>query len=261
MRRLALALVLLTAACVETRGSKWMAEPLPADDFPPMGRGASPAPPRPEPRASELDLPTEPPPQRRPGAEPAGRRVGTFRNTYYDFPREDGFDGAATPIMSASCQPIAQVPRGFHDAVCVQGSGRLKSGTTVSFAKRDCECAEICPRSGQKICFEALDARKFPFGRGSLGQPVTPMVTVAVDPSVVPLGTPIYLAAFDGIETSNGVHDGCFLAEDRGVKVVGDHVDIFTGDPKLTRLLESVVPSNKGVEVQLDVPKCSRLKR
>ena len=67
-----------------------------------------------------------------------GRVLGTFRNTYYDFPRESDHAGAAVPLMSPSCKPISKVPRGFFPAVCVQGSGLLRQGFTVSFAKRDC---------------------------------------------------------------------------------------------------------------------------
>ncbi len=63
----------------------------------------------------------------------------------------------------------------------MQGSGRLGAGQTVSFAKRDCACAAVCPRTGQKICFERLDPARFPSGRGASGGPITPLRTVAVD--------------------------------------------------------------------------------
>ena len=61
--------------------------------------------------------------------------LGTFRNTYYDFPTEADFSGDAMPLRDAKCGAITNVPRGFHDAICVQGSGILKNGQTVSFAK------------------------------------------------------------------------------------------------------------------------------
>jgi 3D (Asp-Asp-Asp) domain-containing protein len=188
--------------------------------------------------------------------------LGVFRNTYYDFPSEADHKGAMTRIFSATCAPIAEVPRGFHDAVCVQGSGQLKNGTTVSFARRDCECAEVCPRSGQKICFEALDHAQFPWGRGSTGKPIKPLVSVAVDPAVIPLGTAIYLPEYDGIprdEEGGAPHDGCFLAQDRGSRVVGNHIDIFTGSERSTMHWNGLVPSNKGVTVVVNAPRCLRL--
>ena len=184
-----------------------------------------------------------------------------YRNTYYDFPREGGGAKDAT-IFDATCAPIARVARAFHDQVCVQGSGRLASGATVSFAKRGCPCAAVCPRTGQQICFERLDPAKFPSGRGAMGKAVTPLRTVAVDSSVIPLGTVIFIPEFVGMPGLDATqHDGCFVAEDRGVKVVGRQVDVFTGDPSVTVRWNSMVPSNQGVHVRLDDSRCKmRLK-
>lgn len=189
-----------------------------------------------------------------------GRVVGQFRNTYYDFPREADHHASErdlVDVMSASCQPIAKVPRGFHDAVCVQGSGSLKRGGTISFAKRDCECAQVCPRTQQKICFDALDPVAFPWGRGAAGKPIAPLRTIAADTNVLPMGTIVYLPELDG--AGEPASDGCFVVEDRGVRVQGEHVDIFTGHPGQTAILNRQVPSNQGVTVVVDAPKCARL--
>jgi 3D (Asp-Asp-Asp) domain-containing protein len=187
-----------------------------------------------------------------------GELLGVFRNTYYDFPAEFSFQGPKVLLMNASCKPISEVPRAFYDAVCVQGSGTLVNGTTVSFSKRDCGCAEVCPRTGQKICFDALDQEQFPWGRGALGKAITPLLSIAVDSTVIPLGTVVYIAEFDGVERRPGGarHDGCFVAEDRGMKVKGEHVDIFTGNPSTTQHLNQVVPSNVGVHVYSGTARC-----
>ena len=189
------------------------------------------------------------------------RRADSFRNTYYDFPRE-GAGKKESKVFDAACKPIADVSREFHDQVCLQGSGRLASGATISFAKRDCECAAECPKSKQKICFEALDPKLFPSGRGALGQAVTPLRTIAVDDTVVPLGSLVYIPEFDGLPRPDGTsHDGCFIAEDRGSGVQGLHIDIFTGDPATTRSWNQLVPSNGGVHVEVDAPRCQHLNR
>ncbi len=162
--------------------------------------------------------------------------------------------------MGAGCTPIASVPRGFYDTVCMQGSGLLRGGRAVSFARRDCACAAVCPRSGEQICFEALDPRRFPWGRGATGHAITPLVTVAADTHVLPLGTHIYVAEFDGIARTAGSSDrldGCFIVEDRGVRIQGAHLDVFAGDERSTAYLNTVVPSNAGVSVSVDVPKCA----
>lgn len=188
-----------------------------------------------------------------------GRSLGRFRNTYYDFPSEADFGGEAVALMDGTCSPIKQVPVEFHDALCVQGSGNLSTGVTVSFAKRDCVCARICPRTGQKICFEALNPTSYPWGRGALGEPITPLVTVAVDDSVIPMHTVLYIPEFDGLPrdaSQTAFHDGCFIAQDRGLKVKGQHIDVFTGLRSVTSLWNQLVPSNQGVTVMLDAPNC-----
>jgi 3D (Asp-Asp-Asp) domain-containing protein len=190
-----------------------------------------------------------------------GQVLGTFRNTYYDFPSEGEFAGESTPLYDGSCNVIAQVRRDFHDALCVQGSGALSSGSPVSFAKRDCSCARTCPRTGQKICFESLDKARFPWGRGATGRAVTPLLTVAVDSSVVALETALYIPEFEGLPRDldgTSRHDGCFIAQDRGLKVTGKHIDVFTGEPALTRLWNRLLPSNRGVTVVVGSPKCAR---
>lgn len=247
----------------QSRGSHWI-----VDDRPREARTTDER----ESGASSTDLPDQEwadAPGKRPllalegtpadsGAPPDAVALGLFRNTYYDFPAESDYSGSHIPLMNASCQKIASVPRPFFEALCVQGSGTLSAGPTVSFSKRDCSCAEVCPRTGQKICFDALDAREFPWGRGSLGKAITPLRTVAVDPTVIPLGTILYIAEFDGVprSPSGPPHDGCFVAEDRGLKVVGEHVDVFTGNPRITAHLNQLIASNRGVHVYTRTARC-----
>lgn len=263
-------LACVAVAC-STMGSHWMSEPLVAGYDPLLEPSATvppeapPPPPRTAVTARRLGAPTVPEtlipiaPSSRPKG--GGRSLGSFRNTYYDFPSETDFDGPKVSLMNASCNSIASVPRGFFEAVCVQGSGTLRRGATVSFARRDCTCAEVCPRTSQKICFDELDGRAFPWGRGATGKAITPLLTVAVDSEVVPLGTAIYVPEYDGLPrdpAGSMAHDGCFVAQDRGLKVKGNHVDIFTGHTSTTLLWNRLVPSNRGVTVVLDHPKCAR---
>lgn len=190
-----------------------------------------------------------------------GQVLGRFRNTYYDFPSESDYTGDPVSLYDGQCKPKVTVAQGFFESLCVQGSGLLKSGNAVSFNRRDCECAPVCPRTGQKICFDVLDIAKYPWGRGATGQPITPLLTVAVDSSVVPLGTAIYIPEYAGLPRDSkqrGKHDGCFVAQDRGLRVQGQHVDIFTGQSAMTQLWNSLVPSNSGVTVVIHSPLCER---
>ena len=208
-----------------------------------------------------LTIGGEPPASRPPGEAWDGEVLGTFRNTYYDFPNEAEHRGEPVFLRGPDCDAIAKVPRGFYEAVCVQGSGRLSSGQTVSFNRRDCSCADVCPRTNQRICFDALSMEKFPWGRGATGKPITPLLTIAVDPDVIPLNTAVYIPQYDGLPrdlAEASLHDGCFIAQDRGLKVVGKHVDIFTGQPALTALWNKLVPSNQGVTIVAQSRRCSK---
>lgn len=189
-----------------------------------------------------------------------GRELGVFRNTYYDFPEERDYSGARVKVFDENCRALARVSREFHDTLCMQGSGLLADGRTLSFKRRDCRCARRCPRSNQQICFEALAAKRFPWGRGATGGPITPLLSVAVDIDVIPLGTPLFIPEYVGLPRDLGnrsAHDGCFIAQDRGIKIQGQHVDVFTGEEALTQIWNRLVPSNKGVRVLLDSPLCS----
>ncbi|HEV8549000.1 MAG TPA: 3D domain-containing protein [Polyangiaceae bacterium] len=278
--RLARAALLLPvfAAC-GTSGTAWMEEPLGANDASlDADRDAppelyAPAPARGAPvRTLTLGsgMPGEVPAANAAATEgggavvtlAGGRVLGTFRNTYYDFPSETDYDGPSVGLMSKNCKSLGEVPRSFFEAVCVQGSGTLRRGATVSFAKRDCDCAPVCPRTGQKICFDELDPREYPWGRGATGKPITPLLTVAVDPTVIPMGTALYVPELDGLPrdpNGSAAHDGCFIAQDKGLAVVGNHVDFFTGHKDLTALWNRRVPSNRGVTVVVDSPRCARV--
>ena len=267
--------LVLLVGC-STAGSTWIAEPLNGGDEPLVATSAEPEPARAKARTPNAvrarTLSGDAPVDGDTGGSLAaagsstpvsgGRSLGTFRNTYYDFPSEADYEGPTVALPSKSCGTIATVPQAFFEALCVQGSGTLRRGSTVSFAKRDCDCAPVCPKTNQKICFDELDGREFPWGRGATGKAITPLLTVAVDPQVIPLGTAIYVPELDGLPRDpdgKAAHDGCFIAQDRGLAVSGQHIDVFTGHRSITTLWNRLVPSNRGVTVVLDSPRCARV--
>jgi 3D (Asp-Asp-Asp) domain-containing protein len=82
---------------------------------------------------------------------------------------------------------------------------------------------------------------------------------VAVDASVIPLGSRLFIPELVGLPRGDGTaHDGCFVAEDRGLKVLGHTVDVFTGEAGTTALWTSRVPSRHEVHVLLRDPRCNR---
>ncbi len=67
-------------------------------------------------------------------------------------------------------------------------------------------------------------------GRDSMGCKVVPMRTLAVDPSVVPRGSVVYIKETVGLPLpGGGAHDGLWYASDIGGAIKGDRIDLFTG--------------------------------
>jgi 3D (Asp-Asp-Asp) domain-containing protein len=243
-----LSCALVGTGCIETRGSSWMAQPLSPD--PAFGSGTGTSGP-----AGKSPARRPPPATAIGGAE----APSPFQLTYYDFPSEADYPGGSSrrTLMTGSCEPIAEVPQSFHDSVCVQGSGKLARGQTVSYAKRDCPCASECPRTGARICFEALDPAQFPWGRGASGKAILPLRTVAADTSLLPMGTMVYISVFDGVPLADGsTHDGCFQVQDRGSKVKGAHLDVFTGNKEGTAAFREVVPKDGVADVVVGSSRC-----
>ncbi len=226
---------------------------------------ASPPPPQINAEKFETRTVSELPAQPKPLMSVADARAGgaeVFRNTYYYFPQQSDFGGKRVSIHDPSCRRIDRVPADFYAAVCMQGSGRLSDGRTVSFARNRCSCALRCGRTGQRICFSPLDAEEFPWGRGAMGTAITPLRTIAVDSELIALGDTVYIPEYAGLPMdSEGKthHDGCFLAEDRGGAVKGRHLDVFAGDVGTMELWNQLVPSNQGVTVVLSEKKCEYL--
>jgi 3D (Asp-Asp-Asp) domain-containing protein len=67
--------------------------------------------------------------------------------------------------------------------------------------------------------------------RDSLGCRVSPMRTVAVDPSIVSRRSIIFIKETVGLPLDGGgVHDGFWYASDIGGAIKGDRIDLFTGE-------------------------------
>lgn len=72
------------------------------------------------------------------------------------------------------------------------------------------------------------------FGEGVRGYKLVPYRTIAVDPTVIPYGSVVYIEAAKGsillLEDGSEIeHDGYFFAGDTGGAIKGNHIDVFTG--------------------------------
>jgi 3D (Asp-Asp-Asp) domain-containing protein len=175
-------------------------------------------------------------------------KVGDFSLTFYYVIGEDEVGGgrkntsnidgmsdsdailaATTPmpqvaLYDRSCEPIAQVTRSFAMQLQMQGTGRLRDGRTVNiWGACGCERSPCFKVTGQK------------WGTAGNGRPLSPFRTVAVDPSVVALGSLLYIPELEGVMMPGSApwggfrHDGCVVADDTGGGIIGNKVDFFVG--------------------------------
>lgn len=214
--------------------------------------------------------------------------LGAFFNTYYYLANELDHDGPAdAPLLDAGCGILAEVPQTFHDDLCIEGSGILRDGRIVNFARRctfDCFAALPCGRSHLrrprrrvrrrrlrrrrlrrrrrqrrvKVCYRELDPALYPWGMGAEGRVLVPDRSVAVDSRVVPLGAVLYLEELDGVVPpgASRPHDGCVRADDVGGAVRGLHLDFFAGTRGRWQAWEQIFPTRSEFTVYLHHPRC-----
>jgi 3D (Asp-Asp-Asp) domain-containing protein len=133
--------------------------------------------------------------------------------------------------------------RDWCDAA-LQGSVQVMDGSrvlgTYNFAGRgtyqQVDCAGFFPtlRTVQDTGRVRFGQASGPFGDGTAGFILVPYRTIAVDRSVIPIGSVIYIPEARGqwVTLPSGeqvVHDGYFYAADVGNAIQGNHIDVFAG--------------------------------
>jgi 3D (Asp-Asp-Asp) domain-containing protein len=103
------------------------------------------------------------------------------------------------------------------------------------------------------------------WGKGSRNNALEPLRSWAVDTSVIPHGTVVYVEEWDGVdipqvgELGGFTHDGCFRADDVGGGINGNHFDFFAGTPQMWQALEGIYPTRTNFTVYTDSPRCAHL--
>jgi len=121
---------------------------------------------------------------------------------------------------------LATVPSAFDSALKVEGTGRFTDGGFVNYSG-SCSCPPSTTR-----CYTLLGP-SYPWGQGVLGYALVPFRSIAVDHTVIPYGTTLYVPELDGITMPGDapwgafIHDGCVKAVDTGGAIVGQHIDWF----------------------------------
>jgi 3D (Asp-Asp-Asp) domain-containing protein len=123
-----------------------------------------------------------------------------------------------------SCTPISEVTRDFVRQLELQGTGKLRDGRVLNIWGA-CPCE-------RKPCFKVTENK---WGTSGTGKPLQPFRTVAVDRTIIKLGSLLYVPLLEG-RTMPGrapwggyVHDGCVVADDTGGGIKGNQLDLFVG--------------------------------
>jgi 3D (Asp-Asp-Asp) domain-containing protein len=164
--------------------------------------------------------------------------------TYYYLPQVTSIRNGH-PLRDLSGNPLGPVlsKRDWCNSA-MEGSVRVigsnGEGITYNYAgtssSNSVDCLSIFPRHPK------TSQVKFRLARGSYGDGVkryrlVPFRTIAVDNSVIPYGSIVYIPGArgnkiilpDGSET---VHDGYFFAGDTGGAIKGTHIDVYIGVAK-----------------------------
>lgn len=191
-----------------------------------------------------------------------GRLVGTFVHTFYWMEFEADYPGPQdTPLAGRDCQPLATVSKAFADRVCVEGTGRLTSGSLLNLSGT-CACGYPCPDTGVSVCFFGTPEKSAHWGYGSNGNPLVPLRSLAIAGDVLPRGTVLYIPEWNGVQMpeADGIggfeHDGCFRIDDIGYGIEGRHYDLYTGTSNLWQELEALRPTNSSSTLFRDPPRC-----
>lgn len=178
------------------------------------------------------------------GAVDASENIKFWATNYYVHLATEKADGVA--IRTVTDKVLARVSKkdwclGAIEGTIIVGNGENRR--TFNYASKGTPKIDCTPfvsaKSRTKPWAIALGRTRWsevnaPFGLGVKGFKLVPFRTIAVDPTVVPIGSVLYIEAAKGVKFVNAkgseeIHDGFFFAADVGGAIKGNHIDVFTG--------------------------------
>ena len=92
-------------------------------------------------------------------------------------------------------------------------------------------------------------------------RPLTPFKSVAVDKNVIPIGEPLYIPEFDGLQLPDGsIHDGCVRADDTGGGIKKRKMDFFVVTYGNFRFLLDQLLGVSWITPHIEAPRCEYLR-
>jgi hypothetical protein len=175
------------------------------------------------------------------GLVPVGtRRSPVSQKTWTELYTRDGYF-------------IARVRERFAWSLRMEGSGVMLDGRLLNYAG---PC-----NYGYGTCFQEVDTKEFPFGRGAGMRPLIPFKSVAVDPRVIRLGETLYFPELDGIRLPDGsIHDGCVRADDTGGGIKRRKMDFFVVTYGNFRFLLDELANVTWITPHIEAPRCEYMR-
>ncbi len=173
------------------------------------------------------------------------KALNLWSTFYFVHQAQASNDSSAIPLRDSSNTPLGtKLSKKDWCTAALEGTVQVEDPTNVfktyNFAKQgttaqtNCSFPSLKPTVVRAINRSLFAPAKGPYGDGSGGFILVPYRTIAVDKTVIPLGTLIYIPDAKGKEIilpsgSKVKHDGYFLAADVGGAIKGNHIDTFLG--------------------------------
>lgn len=175
-----------------------------------------------------------------PAATKSGRVAAVPTNTWVEIYTREGYF-------------MARIPERLAWSLRMEGSGLMMDDRVFNY---NGPC-----KFGYGTCFEQLDQKEHPFGRGAGQRPLIPFKSVAVDKTVIPIGEPLYIPEFDGLLLPDGsIHDGCVRADDTGGGIKKRKMDFFVVTYGNFRYLLDQLLNVTWVTPHIESPRCEYLR-
>jgi hypothetical protein len=155
---------------------------------------------------------------------------------------------------------MGRIQERFACSLALEGSALMMDGRVFNYAGY-CKQGYGLDSKRPAICFEQLDVKQYPFGRGAGTRPLIPFKSVAVDPRVIAIGEPIYVPEFDGMVLPDGsIHDGCVRADDTGGGIKKRKMDFFVVTYGNFRFLLDQLLGVSWITPHIESPRCEYLR-
>ncbi len=191
-----------------------------------------------------------------------GEALRLWSTNYYTPVYDAAADGTpdALPLLNARNEPISPpLTRANWCNVALQGTAMIRSGgSATAYVVADWEgaeqtnCDEFLGNLSTSIKVRSRRSRyqtvDHQYGCGVENMPLMPFRSIAVDRTLIPYRSVLYVPALRGLtfvlEGRTLTHDGYMFAADRGGAIVGNHIDFFSANQRSSPF-PTVVTSNE----------------